>query len=166
MFLLDTTACIRILNNSSPALVSRLKSHSPSQIRLGSVVKAELLYGARKSARAPHNLRVLQRFFEPFRSLSFDDSCSEQCGLIRTELERGGKPIGPYDIMIAATGNRTRADAGDAQHGGILTGRGPEVGRLGGLKRLHPAALPAPLEVPTLSPPRRPLRDELREPGI
>jgi len=103
MFLLDTNACIRILNNSSPALVSRLKSQSPSQIRLSSVVKAELLYGARKSARAAHNLRVLQRFFEPFRSLPFDDSCSEHYGLIRTELERGGKPIGPYDMMIAAT---------------------------------------------------------------
>jgi tRNA(fMet)-specific endonuclease VapC len=68
-----------------------------------SVVKAELTYGARKSAKPAHNLRVLQRFFEPFRSLSFDDTCSEQYGLIRSDLERAGKPIGPYDVMIAAT---------------------------------------------------------------
>lgn len=103
MFLMDTNACIQILNNSLPALVSRLKSHHPSHIRLSSVVKAELTYGARKSARPAHNLRVLQSFFAPFRSLSFDDACSQQYGSIRTELERAGNPIGPYDMMIAAT---------------------------------------------------------------
>lgn len=103
MFLMDTNACIKILNNSSPALVLRLESHHPSQIRLSSVVKAELTYGARKSARPAHNLRVLQDFFAPFRSLSFDDACSEQYGSIRAELERAGAPIGPYHMMIAAT---------------------------------------------------------------
>jgi tRNA(fMet)-specific endonuclease VapC len=103
MFLMDTNACIRVLNNSAPALVSRLSSHHPSQIRLSAVVKAELTYGARKSARPAHNLRVLRDFFAPFRSLPFDDACSSHYGSIRTELERAGKPIGPYDIMIAAT---------------------------------------------------------------
>jgi len=103
MFLLDTNACIKILNNASPPLVLRLKAHHPSQIRLSSVVKAELAYGARKSARPAQNLRVLQEFFEPFRSLPFDDSCSEQYGILRGELERHGEPIGPHDMMIAAT---------------------------------------------------------------
>lgn len=103
MFLLDTNACIKILNNASPLLISRLKSHHPSELKLSAVVKGELLYGARKSSRPAENLRVLMDFFEPFRSLPFDDSCSEQYGLIRSELERLGRPIGPYDMMIAAT---------------------------------------------------------------
>lgn len=103
MFLLDTNACIQILNNASPLLISRLRSHHPSQIRLSSVVKAELLYGARKSERSAHNLRVLERLFAQFRSLAFDDACSHQYGVIRAELERVGRPIGPYDMMIAAT---------------------------------------------------------------
>jgi len=103
MYLLDTNACIKILNSDSPSLVSRLQSHHPSQIRLSSVVKAELVYGARKSARPAENLRVLQDFFAPFRSVAFDDQCSEPYGIIRAELERAGKPIGPYDMMIAAT---------------------------------------------------------------
>jgi tRNA(fMet)-specific endonuclease VapC len=67
------------------------------------VVKAELLYGARKSERSAHNLRVLERLFAQFRSLAFDDACSHQYGVIRAELERVGRPIGPYDMMIAAT---------------------------------------------------------------
>lgn len=102
-YLLDTNACIRILNNSSRSLVSRLESTKPSELRLCSVVKSELIYGAHKSRRAADNLRILHGFFEPFVSLPFDDECSKKYGSIRQQLERMGRPIGPYDLMIAAT---------------------------------------------------------------
>ncbi len=103
MYLLDTNACIRILNNRSTPLVARLRAHHPSEIRLCSVVKAELLYGARHSARPAQNLRTLQAFFAPFTSLPFDDDCAEHYGVVRNDLARSGAPIGPYDLMIAAT---------------------------------------------------------------
>ena len=103
MFLLDANACITILNDTSAALIARLRSQHPSRIRLSSVVKAELLYGARESARPASNLRLLEHFFAPFQSLPFDDACSEQYALIHADLERTGKPIGHYDMMIAAT---------------------------------------------------------------
>ena len=61
MYLLDTNACIRILNNSSKNLVERLRRHDSSEVRLCSVVKAELLHGARKSSRAAENLELLKR---------------------------------------------------------------------------------------------------------
>ena len=76
MYLLDTNSCIRILNNSSAALVARLRGEDPSAIRLSSVTKAELLYGARHSTRVAANLRLLERFFAPFVSLPFDDHCA------------------------------------------------------------------------------------------
>lgn len=103
MFLLDTNTCIRILNGSSPAVAERLRDTPPSEVRLSAVVKAELLYGARKSARVDDNLRVLRRFFAPFVSLPFDDRCAEEAGLIRLDLERSGRPVGPNDLLIAAT---------------------------------------------------------------
>jgi len=103
VFLLDTNACIHLLNGTSPALASRLQSYHPSELRLCSVVKAELLYGARKSRRVAENLEALRRFFEPFVSLPFDDRCSEQYGAIRAQLEALGTPIGPNDLIIAAT---------------------------------------------------------------
>ncbi len=103
MFLLDTNACIRILNNSSRTLVERLKREDPRTVRLCSVVKAELLYGARHSSRVSDNLRLLRRFFEPFVSIPFDDSCADQYGMIRADLTQVGTPIGPNDLMIAAT---------------------------------------------------------------
>lgn len=103
MFLLDTDACIHILNNSSSALVTRLRQHRPDGIALCSVVKAELWYGAQRSSQVADNMRILDRFFEPFYSLPFDDKCVQAFGRIRTELERAGTPIGPYDLLIAAT---------------------------------------------------------------
>jgi tRNA(fMet)-specific endonuclease VapC len=103
MYLLDTNACIRILNNSSPALITRLREHRPDEIALCSIVKSELLYGAQRSSRIAENLRVLDRFFEPFYSIPYDDNCVQTFGRIRTELERAGIPIGPYDLLIAAT---------------------------------------------------------------
>jgi len=102
-FLLDTNACVRILNHTSDSLVARLKQCTPSEMALCSVVKAELVYGARRSSRVSENLRLLERFFEPLTSLPFDDRCAEHYGLIRADLAREGKPIGPNDLMIAAT---------------------------------------------------------------
>jgi len=102
MYLLDTNVCIRVLNGSSAALVRRLRQHSPAEIRLCSIVLAELYYGARKSRRVAENLSSVGAFARPFRSLSFDDACAEVYGGIRAELEGRGQPIGPNDLMIAA----------------------------------------------------------------
>lgn len=103
MYLLDTNACIRLLNGTSPALVDRLSSTPRTQVRLSAVVKAELLYGARRSQRVAENLRLLDEFFATIASIPFDDSCADEYGKIRFELERTGTPIGPNDLMIAAT---------------------------------------------------------------
>ena len=103
MFLLDTNLCIRILTNPAPHLQRKFRMHSPDEIALCSIVKAELLYGARHSQRVEANLQLLHKFFAPLRSLSFDDRCAEEAGRIRAELAAQGKPIGPNDLLIAAT---------------------------------------------------------------
>ena len=103
MFLLDTNSCIALLNRTSANLAKRLQRLAPSDVALCSMVKAELLFGARRSARVSENLTLLQRFFDPFVSLPFDDECAEHYGLIRADLQRIGTPIGPNDLVIAAT---------------------------------------------------------------
>lgn len=103
MFLLDTNACIRLLNGSSSRLAERLEATPRSQIRLSAVVKGELLFGARRSTRVADNLRLLEDFFATLASLPFDDRCAEEYGLVRAELDRAGTPIGPNDLLIAAT---------------------------------------------------------------
>lgn len=102
MFLLDTNVCIHLLNGRYPTIEDHFKSFSPSEISLCSVVKAELLYGARHSQRVEENLQLLNRFFEPLGSLPFDDLSAEKYGSIRAELSTQGKIIGPNDLMIAS----------------------------------------------------------------
>ncbi len=102
-YLLDTNACIRVLNGSSEPLIARLRRQAPSEIRISSITRAELLYGARRSARVADNLRLLAAFFAPLVSLPFDDTCAEQYGALRASLSAAGRPIGPNDLLIAAT---------------------------------------------------------------
>ena len=62
-YLLDTNTCIRVLTNRVASLTERWKHTPPSQIRLCSVVKAELLFGAEKSAKREQVLQKLGVFF-------------------------------------------------------------------------------------------------------
>lgn len=102
MYLLDTNVCIRLLNGRAPHVVRRLQQHSPMDVALCSVVKADLIYGAYRSNRVAENLRLLERFFAPFASLPFDDRCADVYGRVRADLARAGVLIGPNDTMIAA----------------------------------------------------------------
>ena len=101
--LLDTNACIRILNGTAPRLGDRLRRIAPNQVALSTVVKAELLYGARNSRSVARNLQALKRFFLPFATLPFDDLAAEHYGQIRADLARLGTPIGANDLLIAAS---------------------------------------------------------------
>lgn len=105
-YLLDTNVCIHLLNNTSASVVERFMSESPSTVRLCSIVKAELLYGARKSNRVARALASLERFFRPLESVGFDDESAAEYGRIRADLERAGTPIGANDLLIAAIARR------------------------------------------------------------
>jgi tRNA(fMet)-specific endonuclease VapC len=102
IFLLDTNACIRYLNSPDSALARRLASLNAADIRLCSVVKAELLYGALHSGNPTRALSVFSYFAAPFTSIPFDDLAAEAYGRIRADLASRGTPIGPNDLMIAA----------------------------------------------------------------
>jgi tRNA(fMet)-specific endonuclease VapC len=100
-FLLDTDVTIALIKGR-PWALAWLRRLVPTEVALSGVSKAELYYGARKSERVEHNLGVLQRFFEPFESIAYDDRAAEEYGVIRADLERLGTPIGPNDLLIAA----------------------------------------------------------------
>ena len=102
MYLLDTNACIQFLNGTSDALRSNFQKHTPSDIALCSVVKAELLFGARYSQRVEANLLRIKQFSSPLISLAFDDKCAEEYAQIRADLSCQGKIIGSNDMLIAS----------------------------------------------------------------
>jgi tRNA(fMet)-specific endonuclease VapC len=102
IYLLDTNAWIQILHRPRGAVADRMHETPRDAVRVCSVIKAELFYGAFKSARVDSNLALLRRAFSGFQSLPFDDPAAERAGSIRAHLSRLGTPIGPADIMIAA----------------------------------------------------------------
>ena len=103
MFYLDTNTCIYFLNGDFPALRQRLLSHRPAEIGIPSLVKAELLFGAMKSRTRKANLQTVREFLQPFTVAEFGDPEAEHYAQIRAALEEGGTPIGPNDLVIAAT---------------------------------------------------------------
>lgn len=102
IYLLDTNVCIHLLNQRNNVLLQHFRQHTPANIALCSVVKAELLYGAQRSQRREANLQLLKAFFAPIKSLVFDDVAAEHYGEIRADLLAKGLPIGPNDFLIAA----------------------------------------------------------------
>ncbi len=98
-YLLDTNACIALLNNSSPTLLARMRRHKPDEIGLPAPAAYELYYGAFKSRHASRNLELLDQI--GFETVPFEASDARMAGQIRSQLEAIGRPIGPYDLLIA-----------------------------------------------------------------
>lgn len=101
-YLLDTNTCVEILRNRNAGIVAKFRASNPIDLRLCSIVFAELTYGAYKSQRPAYNLSLISVFSSPLISLPFDDNTANLYGKIRVDLEAKGLPIGPNDTMIAA----------------------------------------------------------------
>jgi tRNA(fMet)-specific endonuclease VapC len=101
-YLLDTNVCIIYLKGRNLSLKRRLESVPIQEIAVCSIVKAELCFGAMKSANPERNFALQQAFLEQFISLPFDDIAATTFGVIRVQLETRGIPIGAYDLQIAA----------------------------------------------------------------
>ena len=98
-YLLDTNAVIALLNNSIPKLSSRAYREAPHNIAISAIVVHELFYGAFKGTRATHNVAVIDGL--QFAIMEFDKEDARAAGEIRALLASRGRPIGPYDVLIA-----------------------------------------------------------------
>ena len=109
MYLLDTNACIQFLRDPDSTVAHRLAAVPIGEVTLCAVVKAELYYGAQRSADPHRSLEVLDALFGSLASLPFDDLAAEVYGRIRAYLAQLGTLIGPNDLLIAATALACRA---------------------------------------------------------
>lgn len=125
-YFLDTNICIYYLKGQYPILLDRMLRHSVSEIKIASIVKAELLYGAVKSKKREDNTSKVKKFLLPFEVISFDDKAAEIYALIRADMASKGKPIGPNDLIIAATVM--------ANSGTLISNNESEFGRIAGLE--------------------------------
>ena len=100
---LDTNTCIFFLKGVSPRIARNMDRHGPRDIKIPSMVAAELILGAAKSAKARSSAEVIEKFLAPMEIVPFDRGAAECYARIRADLERKGKTIGPNDLVIAAT---------------------------------------------------------------
>lgn len=102
-YYLDTNICIYFMKGTYPHLLRTFMSHSPDNLKIPAIVKAELLYGAEKSQKREDNLEKVRRFLLPYEIVPFDDNTAVSYSIIRTAMEKTGGVIGPNDLMISAT---------------------------------------------------------------
>ena len=98
-YLLDTNACITLLNRTDPALEARVRRQRVEDVGLPAPVAFELYYGAFRSRRQTTNLGRLDAV--GLEIVPFDASDARSAGAVRAGLEASGRPIGPYDVLIA-----------------------------------------------------------------
>ena len=124
-YALDTNLCIRVLRDRPQGLRDRFNAEARG-LSISSIVLYELLYGAAKSARPVENRHEVESFADRLEVLDFDADAAAHAGEIRAELERQGKPIGSYDLLIA----------GHARSRGLIvvTGNLDEFRRVDGLR--------------------------------
>jgi tRNA(fMet)-specific endonuclease VapC len=100
--LLDTNICIYVIKRRPPEVLQRFTTYTVGDLGISSITAAELWYGAAKSERPAQNQQALEQFLLPLSIAPFDDAAARTYGLIRSELERTGTPIGALDTLIAA----------------------------------------------------------------
>ncbi|MFZ2855774.1 MAG: type II toxin-antitoxin system VapC family toxin [Rhodocyclaceae bacterium] len=101
-YLLDTNICIYIAKRRPAGVAAKFARMAPGSVGMSMVTYGELRYGAEKSARRDESLAVLVRLAELIPVLAPEAAAGERYGIVRTELERSGKPIGNNDLWIAA----------------------------------------------------------------
>ena len=99
-YMLDTNICIFTIKNK-PHEVREAFNRYQGQLCISAITLMELIYGAEKSAAPEKNLAVVESFAARLDVLNYDQEAAAHSGQLRAELAKNGKPIGPYDQMIA-----------------------------------------------------------------
>jgi len=125
-YMLDTNACIGIINDKPPALRGRLLQIAPAEVAISQIVTYELAFGVCNSGQPQRNRANLMHFLKYVQVLDWQMAQSEEAAQLRCELVRKGQPIGPYDTLIAAHAR--------SLHATLVSHNTREFGRVDGLQ--------------------------------
>lgn len=99
-YLLDTNIVIYTLKKR-PLHLKRRFQDNYGRMGISAVTLGELVFAAEHSQQVERNLADIEAMVARFEVLPFGDKAAYHFGQIRAALYRTGKPIGPYDMMIA-----------------------------------------------------------------
>ena len=101
-YYLDTNTIIYSIKGTYPNIVEHFKMTPKESIVIPQIVIAEIEYGAQKSSNYEKTIKKYNDFTCNFDVAYFDKKAAEAYGVIRSQLEREGKLIGPNDLIIAS----------------------------------------------------------------
>ena len=100
-YLLDTNIVSDLVRNPKGQVTQRIREVGEGRVRTSIIVAAELRYGAAKRA-SPRLTAQLEAVLGALEVMPFEAPADAAYGLLRTRLERAGRPIGGNDLLIAA----------------------------------------------------------------
>jgi tRNA(fMet)-specific endonuclease VapC len=99
-YLLDTNIVIYTMKNRPQQVKKRFEQYQ-GRMGISTVTVGELVFGAEHSQQVERNLADIEAMVARLEVLPFDIKAAYHFGQIRAALYRIGRPIGPYDMMIA-----------------------------------------------------------------
>ena len=99
-YMLDTNIVIYTMKNRPQTVKRRFQKHQ-GRMAISTVTLGELVFGAEHSQQVERNLADIESMVARLDVLPFEQSAAYHFGQIRAGLYGMGKPIGPYDMMIA-----------------------------------------------------------------
>ena len=127
-YLLDTNACIALINGKPIAVRHRFQKaiDAGAQVTVSTIAIFELWYGVEKSEHKEANTDRLQTFLAgPITLMPFEEDDAKSAGMIRAILEKVGRPIGAYDLLISGQAVRHKMT--------LITANSKEFSRVKGL---------------------------------
>lgn len=103
-YLLDTNICIALIKNV-PGVREKIIQAGIENCLVPDIAVAELYYGAAKSER-PEHFEDVDFIVQHFEMLSIDPAL-ETYGRIKHELEKQGRPIDDFDLLIGAVAKQS-----------------------------------------------------------
>jgi len=108
MWVLDTNTLIYFFKGEGN-VAKEILARSPSDIGIPSIVLYELEVGIAKSTSPRKRMGQLGELTAVVQTLPFGAAEARVSAAIRSNLEKKGKPIGPYDVLIAGTAKACNA---------------------------------------------------------
>jgi tRNA(fMet)-specific endonuclease VapC len=102
MWVLDTNTLIYFFRGEGN-VAKEILARSPGDIGIPSIVLYELEAGIAKSTSPRKRLGQLEELTSVVQTLPFGVAEAQVSAAIRSNLEKKGTPIGPYDVLIAGT---------------------------------------------------------------
>lgn len=99
--MLDTNAASGLVKRQ-PKLTARFKAEAPDRVCLSAVTEGEMLFGVARRPEA-RGLRVaVSELLAAIDVLPWTSATARRYATLRAGLERQGRPLSAFDLMIAA----------------------------------------------------------------